>query len=126
MQVISTKGWSPGNSANISTRVPETDHVCIKSADTNMAFGALDPDSNVVVIDLDETQVHGVRKSSMVFRFHLGIYKVRPDVGAVLHVHPPYATSYAVAKPRDSSGLRTWPICIEESAAARLCTSGFE
>lgn len=27
----------------------------------------------------------------------MGIYKVRPDVGAVLHAHPPYAASYAVA-----------------------------
>jgi L-fuculose-phosphate aldolase len=63
-----------------------------------MAFGTLDPESSVVVIDLDGNQVDGVRKPSMEFRFHLGIYKVRPDVGAVLHAHPLYATSYAVAK----------------------------
>lgn len=97
MQVISTKGWSPGSSANISTRVLGTNHVCIKSTGTNMAFGTLDPESSVAVIDLDGNQVDGVRKPSMEFRFHLGIYKVRPDVGAVLHAHPPYATSYAVA-----------------------------
>jgi len=63
-----------------------------------MVFGTLDPESSVVVIDLDGNQVDGVRKPSMEFRFHLGIYKVRPDVGAVLHAHPLYATSYAVAK----------------------------
>jgi L-fuculose-phosphate aldolase len=62
-----------------------------------MAFGALDPESSVVVIDLDGNHVDGVRKPSMEFRAHLGIYKVRPDIGAVLHAHPPYATSYAVA-----------------------------
>jgi L-fuculose-phosphate aldolase len=62
-----------------------------------MAFGTFDPESSVAVIDLDGNQVDGVRKPSMEFRFHLGIYKVRPDVGAVLHAHPPYATSYAVA-----------------------------
>ena len=97
MSLVSTKGWSPGSSANISVRVPKTNHVCIKSTGTSMTFGAMDPESSVVVIDLDGNHVDGVRKPSMEFRFHLGIYKVRPDVGAVLHAHPPYATSYAVA-----------------------------
>ena len=97
MRLASTKGWSPGSSANTSARVPGTNHVCIKSTGTSMAFGALDPESSVVVIDLDGNHVEGVRKPSMEFRFHLGIYKIRPDVGAVLHAHSPYATAYAVA-----------------------------
>jgi len=97
MHLVSTKGWSPGSSANMSVRVLRTNHVCIKSTGTSMAFGAMDPESSVVVIDLDENQVDGVRKPSMEFRFHLGIYKVRPDVGAVLHAHSPYATAFAVA-----------------------------
>ena len=62
-----------------------------------MAFGALDPESSVVVIDLDGNRVDGDHRPSMEFRAHLGVYKVRPEVGAVLHAHPPYATSYAVA-----------------------------
>ena len=62
-----------------------------------MAFSDLDHGSSVVVIDLDERLVEGERKPSMEFRFHLGIYKARPDVGAVLHAHPPYSTSYAVS-----------------------------
>lgn len=97
MSLASTKGWSPGSSANISVRVPKTNHVCIKSTGTSMTFGTMDPESSVVVIDLDGNHVDGVRKPSMEFRFHLGIYKARPDVGAVLHAHPPYATAYAVA-----------------------------
>jgi ribulose-5-phosphate 4-epimerase/fuculose-1-phosphate aldolase len=97
MHLVSTKGWSPGSSANISVRVPGTNHVCIKSTGASMTFGAMDPESSVVVIDLDGSQVDGVRKPSMEFRFHLGIYNVRPDVGAVLHAHSPYATAYAVA-----------------------------
>jgi L-fuculose-phosphate aldolase len=97
MQLASTKGWSPGSSANTSARVPGTNHVCVKSTGTSMAFGALDPESSVVVIGLDGNHVDSVRKPSMEVRFHLGIYKVRPDVGAVLHAHSPYATAYAVA-----------------------------
>jgi len=97
MQLISTRGWSPGSSANLSARVPGTNNVCIKSTGTSMAFSALDPESSVVVIDLDGDVVEGDRKPSIEFRFHLGIYRARPDVGSVLHAHPPYATSYAVA-----------------------------
>lgn len=97
MQLISTKGWSPGTSANLSVRVPKTHHVCIKSTGTSMAFSASDPKSSVVVIDLEGNVVEGDRKPSMEFKFHLGICSARSDVGAVLHAHPPYATSYAVA-----------------------------
>jgi L-fuculose-phosphate aldolase len=97
MVLISTKDWSPGSSANLSVRVPKTDHVCIKSTGTSMAFSAADPKSSVVVIDLDGNLVEGDGKPSMEFRFHLGVFSVRPDVSVVLHAHPPYATSYAVA-----------------------------
>jgi len=97
MQLISTRGWSPGSSANISARIAGTNHVCIKSTGTSMAFSDLHPESSVVVIDLDGKPVEGDLKASIEFRFHLGIYKARADVGAVLHAHPPYATSYAVA-----------------------------
>jgi L-fuculose-phosphate aldolase len=97
MNLISTRGWSPGSSANISVRVPKTNHVCIKSTGTNMAFGSLDPSSSVIVLDLEGNQVEGLRKPSVEFRFHLGIYKARSDVGAVLHAHPPHATAHAIA-----------------------------
>jgi L-ribulose-5-phosphate 4-epimerase len=97
MQLASSKGWSPGSSANISVRVPETNHVCIKSTGTSMAFSAMAPSMSVVVIDLDGNPVDGDQKPSIESKFHLGIYRVRPDVGAVFHAHPPYATSYAIA-----------------------------
>ncbi len=124
MNLISTKGWSPGSSANISVRVPGTNHVCIKSTGTSMTFGTMDPESSVVVIDLDGNQVDGVRKPSMEFRFHLGIYKARPDVGAVLHAHSPYATGYAVANLGAPDGFSSWPSRVEEGAAVSLCTPG--
>ena len=61
-----------------------------------MAFANLDPNSSVVVTDLDGNPVDGAQKPSIELRFHLGIYNARPDIGAILHAHPPYATSYAV------------------------------
>ncbi len=44
----------------------------------------------VAVITLDGRQVSGVRPSSE-YRLHLAIYRGRPDVRAVAHLHPPYS-----------------------------------
>lgn len=39
----------------------------------------------------------GKRKPSSEIRMHLDIYRLRPDVRAVVHAHPPFATAFAVA-----------------------------
>jgi L-fuculose-phosphate aldolase len=30
------------------------------------------------------------------YKFHADIYRIRPEIGAILHVHPPFATAFAV------------------------------
>ena len=40
----------------------------------------------------------GPLKPSTEWRFHLDILRSRPDVGAVIHAHPPYSTTLAVAR----------------------------
>ena len=42
------------------------------------------------VIDMSGRQLSGVRPSSE-YRLHLAIYRLRPDVKAVAHLHPPYS-----------------------------------
>jgi L-fuculose-phosphate aldolase len=37
-------------------------------------------------------------KPSKEYRYHADILRLRPEVGAVLHVHPPHATAFAVKK----------------------------
>ena len=39
----------------------------------------------------------GDRKPSSEMQMHLVVYRQRPDVGAVVHAHPPIATGFAVA-----------------------------
>ena len=38
------------------------------------------------------------QRPSSEIKMHLGIYRARPDVRAVVHAHPPFATSYAFAE----------------------------
>jgi len=39
--------------------------------------------------------VEGSQRPPSEFALHLGAYGVRPDIGAVIHAHPPYATALA-------------------------------
>ncbi|MFN2165376.1 MAG: class II aldolase/adducin family protein, partial [Anaerolineae bacterium] len=48
-------------------------------------------------ITVDGTVVQGERKPSSELKMHLEVYRLREDVQAVVHAHPPYATAFALA-----------------------------
>lgn len=51
------------------------------------------------LIELDaKGQVHGAGKVFGEIGLHLVIYERRPDIGAVVHAHPPYATAIASSR----------------------------
>lgn len=65
---------------------------------TGMSKSFITPDKLVRINDKGEVLkgAPGLRPSSEI-KMHLCCYRERPDVGAVLHAHPPVATGYAVA-----------------------------
>ncbi len=58
-----------------------------------MAYESLEPE-DVVCVHFDGT-CEGRCKPSSEWRFHRDLYASRPDVGAILHAHSPFATSLA-------------------------------
>jgi L-fuculose-phosphate aldolase len=58
--------------------------------------GRLDPE-DLVVTDLDGRKLYGKWEPSSEIVMHLVAFRERPDVRAVVHAHPPYATGFAVA-----------------------------
>jgi L-fuculose-phosphate aldolase len=58
--------------------------------------GFMTPDM-MVLTDLDGTKIAGERDPSSELKMHLEVYRNRPDIGAVVHAHPPTATGFAVA-----------------------------
>jgi len=40
----------------------------------------------------------GIHEPSSEFRFHLAIYKARPDIRAIVHAHPPALVSFAITR----------------------------
>ena len=68
----------------------------ILTTPTLMNKGKLRPE-DLVVTDLDGRQLTGSRKVSSELGMHLLFYRLRPDVNAICHAHPPTATGFAVA-----------------------------
>ena len=54
-------------------------------------------DDDIVIVDLEGHRLSGRRNPSSELAMHLLIYRLRPDVNAVCHAHPPVATGYAAA-----------------------------
>ncbi|HEY2460324.1 MAG TPA: class II aldolase/adducin family protein [Candidatus Acidoferrum sp.] len=78
---------------NISVRL---DDERVLTTPTCMNKGMLTPE-DLVVTDLEGRQLDGARKVSSELAMHLLFYRMRPDVHAICHAHPPTATGFAVA-----------------------------
>ncbi len=78
---------------NVSARIPDTDHVLVTPS--QLAVERLTT-ADVVTITVDGDFVEGQRPPSSEARVHAAIYRARPDVGAVVHGHSPYATALAI------------------------------
>ncbi len=53
-------------------------------------------EEDLVLMKLSGEIIEGRHRPSSEWRMHAAVYKEREDVGAVVHTHSPYATSFAV------------------------------
>jgi len=91
---VAERGWAPGSSGNTSVRIPDTNSFLIKASGEAMTWTKSDA---LLKIDSAGKILTGEGRPSKEVGFHLGIYSKRPDVGGIVHAHPPYATSWAIA-----------------------------
>jgi L-fuculose-phosphate aldolase len=82
-----------GSAGNLSVRVREGEEDGYLITPSGMDYDALVAE-DIVFMRLDGTPV-GRRKPSSEWRFHHDIYAQRPEAGAILHAHSPFATSLA-------------------------------
>jgi L-fuculose-phosphate aldolase len=97
MRNLYRRGLVSALSGNASIRVPGTN--CIWITPSGIFKGGLTVD-DLVKIDLEGNVVEGFRKPSSEWRFHVAIYKSRPDINAVIHAHNPVTVAFSL------SGLR--------------------
>jgi len=90
-----TRGFVASNDGNISVRLGP-DRLLMTPA--SVSKGSMTPEM-MVVTDLEGRLIAGApgRKPSSEILMHLVAYRQRPDIGAVVHAHPPLSTGFAVA-----------------------------
>jgi L-fuculose-phosphate aldolase len=83
-------GLTHGTSGNVSVR----DGPALLITPTAIPYDALEP-ADIVRLDAEGRPGPGQRAPSTEWRIHRDVYAARPEFGAVVHVHPPYATAIA-------------------------------
>ena len=88
-------GWVAANDGNVTMRLEDGTFL---ATPTGMSKSFITPEK-LVRIRADGTVLEGLPgyKPSTEIKMHMRCYQERPDVGAVLHAHPPVATGFAVA-----------------------------
>ncbi|WP_371368401.1 5-deoxy-D-ribulose 1-phosphate aldolase [Sporomusa rhizae] len=88
-------GFVAANDGNISVRL-NTDEVI--TTPTGVSKGFMTPEM-LITVDMEGRVVsaEGDWRPSSELKMHLRVYRERPDVKAVVHAHPPYATTFAIS-----------------------------
>ena len=92
---IYDKGMVASNDGNISVKLNDNEFLCTP---TGVSKGFMTPEY-ICKVDADGKVLEanpGFKPSSEI-KMHMRVYKERPDVNAVVHAHPMYATGFAIA-----------------------------
>ena len=96
-QIINTCLWMRerglvfGTWGNISVRLDEGNYLITPS---KVDYADMQPE-DLVVLSPDGKTVRGTRLSTSEREIHRGVLNARPDVGAIIHTHSPYAMTCA-------------------------------
>jgi L-fuculose-phosphate aldolase len=101
-----TSGLVKGTSGNASARPPRA-RWCLVTP-SGVDYQTMRPD-DLVKVDLEGAPLGAYLKPSVDTPIHVAVYRARPDVGAFIHTHSPYAAAFSTLR-------REVPPLITESA----------
>lgn len=87
-------GYTPATAGNLSVRL---DAQRILATPTGCSKSLL-KSSDMVIVDNQGHKLSGWRNVTSEIGMHLAVYRMRPDVQAIVHAHPPIATAFAAAR----------------------------
>jgi len=90
---IHARHFAPASDGNISVRL-DASHIL--TTPTGVSKGLMTAD-DLVITDIEGRPLCGTRPPSSELAMHLLIYRLRQDVRAICHAHPPIATGFAAA-----------------------------
>lgn len=93
--LFQTAVMSHSGHGNMSARLPGTEQMLLTSGGTIAQVQA----EELAVVTFDGEVVEGALPpvAREIVGMHAGVYRERPDVGAVIHTHSPHVTSFALA-----------------------------
>ncbi|MBW4023508.1 MAG: methylthioribulose 1-phosphate dehydratase [Proteobacteria bacterium] len=94
-QRMDRRGWVPATSGNLSARLTD-DRMAITRSGVHKGFLAT---RDIIVVDFDGVSLTSGMKPSAETLLHCQLYRLWPDVGAVLHGHSVAATALTLALP---------------------------
>ena len=90
-------GLVAATSGNVSTRLKAAEGRELLAITASLKSCATLSPQDVMIIDFEAEPVEGEQIPSSETLIHVAIYKARPDVQAVIHAHPVFASVAAVA-----------------------------
>lgn len=90
---MAARAWVANHDGNVSARVAPNRFVCTPTATAKEVVQA----DGLVITDAAGKQTGGRGKAFSEYALHLAVYRARPDVGAVVHAHPPFSTGLGVS-----------------------------
>ena len=90
-QELAERGWVANHDGNISIRRPRDGFLVTPTAFRKRDVRAVD----LLVIDDDGAVRQGRHRVFSEWQLHRSVYQARSDARAVVHAHPPFATSMA-------------------------------
>lgn len=96
-RALTAAGLNKGTAGNLSARCVEDGVSGYLITPTGMDYATLE-EEDIVFLELDDRDAarpHGRRKPSSEWRFHRDVYAARPEAGAIVHAHSPFAVSLA-------------------------------
>jgi L-fuculose-phosphate aldolase len=120
-RMIHDRGYVAATDGNLSVRLSDRR---LLVTPTCMSKGLMKP-ADLIIVDSEGKKLAGKRDVSSEIAMHLLIYRLRPDVNAVVHAHPPTATGYAAAgQPLNPALLSEVVIALEDIPLAEYGTPG--
>lgn len=92
------RGYLLGTVGNLSARADGTDLVVITP--TSLPYDTM-TEEDLVVVNMNGEIVSGKHQPSIECSMHLGVYRARPELRALVHTHSKYATTVSLIKELD-------------------------
>jgi L-fuculose-phosphate aldolase len=120
---LASRQYHAALAGNLSARVSQDLLICTRHGAEKSDLTADD----LVMCDLSGHKVEGAGSPTSEMNMHRVSYELRPDIGAVIHAHPPTATGFAAASvPLDQLALPEMVVLLGPVALVPYATPGSE